>query len=181
MKFNRLGAFILGVVVTAASVGATSLANASGGSTMKACANKSSGAMRFLSKGSCKSSERLLTWNQQGPSGPAGSSGPAGPSGPAGSSGPIGAAGPAGATGARGATGSTGSSASVSTQSVTLRYLGAQGFNGIECGSGTMTAYKPGYAYWGMFLDAWTSTDLQNSSRWTQLRSCEITLKVVSP
>jgi hypothetical protein len=181
MRINRFGTFVLGVLVTALSVGVVSNANATNGNVIKACANKKTGAMRFLARGSCKSSETSLSWNQQGPTGPIGATGAPGPAGPAGARGATGATGPSGATGATGATGPSGSSAAVSTQSVTLRYLGAQGFNGIECGSGTMTAYKPGYAYWGMFLDAWTANDLQNSSRWTQLRSCEITVKVVSP
>ena len=40
MKFNRLGAFTLGVVITAVSVGAVSFVNAAGDATIKACANK---------------------------------------------------------------------------------------------------------------------------------------------
>ena len=40
MKFNRLGAFTLGVVITAASVGAVSFDNAAGNGTLKACSNK---------------------------------------------------------------------------------------------------------------------------------------------
>lgn len=178
MRVNRLGTFLLGVLVTAVSIGAVTNASAANDKSITACANKKTGAMRLLTKGKCKSTETSLSWNQQGPTG---NTGEAGPAGPAGTAGPTGAAGATGATGARGASGPAGSNATVSTQSVTLRYLGAQTFNGIECGSGTMTAYKPGYAYWGLLLDAWTSADLQNPSRWTQLRSCEITIKVVTP
>jgi hypothetical protein len=71
MKLNRLGAFTLGVVITAVSVGAVSIATASGGSTITACANKSTGAMRLLAKGSCKKTEKKVAWNQQGIQGPA--------------------------------------------------------------------------------------------------------------
>jgi hypothetical protein len=50
MKFNRLGAFTLGVVITAVSVGAVSFVNAAGDKTLKACANKKTGVMRYISK-----------------------------------------------------------------------------------------------------------------------------------
>ena len=75
MKFNRLGAFTLGVVITAASVGAVSYVNAAGNGTLKACANKTTGAMRYISKGSCKKTETSLSWNQVGPQGLPGSAG----------------------------------------------------------------------------------------------------------
>ena len=78
MKFNRLGAFTLGVVITAVSVGAVSFVNAAGNGTLKACANKTSGAMRYISKGSCKKTETSLSWNQMGPQGLPGSAGTAG-------------------------------------------------------------------------------------------------------
>jgi hypothetical protein len=184
MKFNRLGAFTLGVVITAISVGAVSYANASAGGTLKACANKSTGAMRYITKGSCRKTETSLSWNQMGPQGSSGSSGAAGAKGDTGAAGAAGAkgdTGAAGAAGAKGATGATGSGASVATQSVTISYLAGKSFSGTDCGSGTATAYSPGHAYWGMFLNAWTAQDLQDSGMWTRLKSCEITLKVVSP
>jgi hypothetical protein len=196
MKFNRLGAFTLGVVITAVSVGAVSFVNAAGNGTIQACANKSSGAMRYITKGSCKKTETSLSWNQMGLQGSSGNSGATGAAGAkgdtgaagakgdtgaAGAKGDTGAAGAKGDTGAKGATGATGSDASVTTASVTLRYLAAKSFSGTDCGSGTQTVYSPGYTYWGMFMDAWTASDLQNSGRWTSLKSCEITIKVVSP
>jgi hypothetical protein len=69
MKFNRLSAFTLGVIITATSVGAVTYVNAAGDATLKACANKTTGAMRYISKGSCKKTEKLLSWNQMGPQG----------------------------------------------------------------------------------------------------------------
>jgi len=96
MKFNRLGAFTLGVVITAVSVGAVSFVNAAGDATLKACANKTSGAMRYISKGSCKKTETALAWNQMGPTGLSGSAGANGTAGTNGSAGAKGEVGPAG-------------------------------------------------------------------------------------
>jgi hypothetical protein len=87
MQFNRLSAFTLGVIITAASVGAVSFANAAGDATLKACANKTTGAMRYISKGSCKKTEKLLSWSQMGPQGLPGSDGTKGDTGTAGTNG----------------------------------------------------------------------------------------------
>ena len=57
MKFNRLGAFTLGVVVTAVSVGAVTYANAASNSTVRICADKTTGVLRYLPSTSCKNSE----------------------------------------------------------------------------------------------------------------------------
>jgi len=85
MKLNRLGAFTFGVVISAVSVGAVTFANAAGDATLKACANKTNGAMRYISKGSCKKTETSLSWSQMGPQGLPGATGPAGPVGASGS------------------------------------------------------------------------------------------------
>jgi len=95
MKFNRLGAFTLGVVITAVSVGAVSFVNAAGDATIKACANKTSGAMRYISKGSCKKTETPLSWNQMGQQGLSGATGPTGSAGTSGSQGTKGLTGDA--------------------------------------------------------------------------------------
>ena len=87
MQFNRLSAFTLGVIITAASVGAVTYANAAGDATLKACANKTSGAMRYISKGSCKKTEKLLSWSQMGPQGLPGIDGAKGDTGAAGTNG----------------------------------------------------------------------------------------------
>ena len=96
MQFKRLSAFTLGVIITAASVGAVSFANAASDGTLKACANKTSGAMRYISKGSCKKTETSLSWNQMGPQGLPGVAGAKGDTGVAGSSGTNGTAGATG-------------------------------------------------------------------------------------
>jgi hypothetical protein len=93
MKFNRLGAFTLGVVITAVSVGAVSFVNAAGNRTLKACANKTTGVMRYISKGSCKKTETSLSWNQIGPTGLPGAAGTNGTDGAAGTKGDTGAVG----------------------------------------------------------------------------------------
>ena len=93
MKFTRLGAFTLGVVITAASVGAVSFVNAAGDATLKACANKTTGVMRYISKGSCKKTETSLSWNQMGPQGLSGAAGTNGTDGAAGTKGDTGAVG----------------------------------------------------------------------------------------
>ena len=87
MNLNRLGAFTFGVVITAVSVGAVTFANAAGDVTLKACANKTTGAMRYISKGSCKKTETSLSWNQTGTQGLNGSDGATGAAGAAGTNG----------------------------------------------------------------------------------------------
>lgn len=87
---NRFTAFSLGVVITAASVGAVSYASAAGDANIKACANKATGAMRYIAKGKCKKTETSLSWNQMGQQG---SAGPQGATGAPGSRGETGSAG----------------------------------------------------------------------------------------
>ena len=88
MILNRLGAFTLGVVITAVSVGTVSFVNASSDATIKACANKKTGVMRYISKGKCKKTEKALSWNQMGPQGLSGPAGIAGEKGNPGAEGP---------------------------------------------------------------------------------------------
>lgn len=90
MQFNRLSAFTLGIIITASSVGVVSFASAAGDATLKACANKTSGAMRYISKGSCKKSEKLLSWSQMGPQGLPGTTGENGIAGTKGDAGTAG-------------------------------------------------------------------------------------------
>ena len=78
---NRLGTFTLGVIITAVSVGTVTYANAAGDGTLKACANKTTGAMRYIAKGTCKKIEKALAWNQMGPQGMPGSDGADGSNG----------------------------------------------------------------------------------------------------
>jgi hypothetical protein len=67
--------FSLGALAATISLGAVQYVAASSGSTITACANKSTGAMRLLSKGSCKKTERKVMWNQQGIQGQTGAQG----------------------------------------------------------------------------------------------------------
>jgi len=127
MMFNRLGAFTLGVIITAVSVGAVSFVNASGDANIKACANKKTGVMRYIAKGKCKKTERALTWNQTGPQGLAGNAGAKGDTGAAGAKGDTGAAGAAGAAGAKG---DTGVAAAVPTTTIPSQRVGDIGPGG---------------------------------------------------
>lgn len=108
MNFNRFTAFTVGVAITVVSAAAISYVNAAGDTTIKACINKSSGVMRYLSKGKCKQSEKLLSWNQSGPQGIPGAKGEAGPSGIQGTPGLIGPTGPKGDSGVINASSPTG-------------------------------------------------------------------------
>ncbi len=101
MKFS-FRSFAIGFGCAALSLGAVTYAYAAGDSTLKACANKTTGVMRYISKGSCKKTETSLSWNQIGPSG---MSGAAGANGTDGAKGDTGAA---GATGTKGDTGPAG-------------------------------------------------------------------------
>jgi hypothetical protein len=137
MKFNRLGAFTLGVVITAVSVGAVSFVNAAGDTTLKACANKKTGVMRYIAKGSCnKKTETTLSWNQMGPQGLPGSVGAAGAkgdTGAVGAKGDIGAKGDTGAAGTKGDTGAAGTKGDTGT-------AGTKGDTGTKGDSGTSGA-----------------------------------------
>jgi hypothetical protein len=59
-------------------------------SVLNACVSNQTGAMRLLRRGSCKPSERMVSWNIAGPAGVAGAEGSQGPQGAQGSQGPQG-------------------------------------------------------------------------------------------
>lgn len=86
MKFS-FKSFAIGFGCAALSLGAVTYANAAGDATLKACANKKTGVMRYVSKGSCKKTETSLSWNQMGPQGVSGSAGAKGENGATGPSG----------------------------------------------------------------------------------------------
>jgi hypothetical protein len=90
------------ITTVAVTLCATALASAATPASIKACANKKSGALRLLAKGTCTKKERALSLSQTGPAGPAG------PGGAAGAPGAPGAQGPAGSPGAPGADGTQG-------------------------------------------------------------------------
>ena len=84
MKFS-FKSFAIGFGCAALSIGAVTYASAASDATLKACANKTTGAMRYIAKGSCKKTETSLSWSQMGPQGLSGAVGPAGPVGASGS------------------------------------------------------------------------------------------------
>ena len=96
---------------TAATVGSMALA-APTNNVYTACVTRG-GTLHHLTVNGmlrCPRHERVITWNQTGPQGPAGAGmpGPAGPQGPAGAIGTPGPAGPPGPAGAMGSPGPTG-------------------------------------------------------------------------
>jgi hypothetical protein len=66
---------------------------------IKACASKSTGSLRLLTKGKCRSTEKAVSWSATGPIGKTGAAGTAGAIGPAGAAGSTGTTGVTGATG----------------------------------------------------------------------------------
>ena len=127
MRANHLGAFTLGVVITAVSVGAVSFVNAAGNGTLKACANKTTGVMRYIAKGQCKKTETSLSWNQIGPQGLPGAKGDTGATGAKGDTGATGAKGDTGATGAKGDTGATGTTTTIPVARYNIGDIGPGG------------------------------------------------------
>jgi hypothetical protein len=97
--------------------------------SIRACVTSKTGAVRILTTPSdtCKTGEVLMTWNQQGPTGPQGPAGATGPQGPAGPSGLAGPQGLTGATGPAGPQGPAGTGALVvvdSTDKTLGQYIG---------------------------------------------------------
>ncbi len=108
--FRRVA--ISSVLLVTASAGGVAYARtpADAGSTIRACVHggggRDGGRVRIISSTSnCRSDERLLVWNAQGPQG---NIGPAGPAGAQGDPGPAGAPGADGLPGSDGATGPKG-------------------------------------------------------------------------
>ncbi len=113
-----VGGLIVGAGVVAAATAVASVPDQHG--VITGCYSKTTGRLRVIDPSAgetCTKNENQLTWNQQGPPGPAGPSGapgaagatgPSGPPGPFGPPGPTGASGPAGATGPAGAPGGPG-------------------------------------------------------------------------
>jgi hypothetical protein len=86
MKFS-LKSFMLGFVCSALAIGTVTYVNASSNSTIKACANKKTGVMRYIAKGKCKKTEKALSWNQMGLQGSPGIPGTKGDTGAGGATG----------------------------------------------------------------------------------------------
>ena len=89
--FSTKNSLIIGIsIVLGASILSVGVSNAAG-SSIKACAKKSNGAMRLIDVSKkCKKSERTLTWGTKGATGAKGATGPTGATG---SDGPAGASG----------------------------------------------------------------------------------------
>lgn len=91
MRIRPFVAFVAGAVLSAGVVGATTYLRAADGGVVTACANKKTGVMRYLSKGSCnRRTETQLAWNQFGIPGIAGERGEAGARGDTGAKGDVG-------------------------------------------------------------------------------------------
>jgi len=125
MKFS-LKSFMLGFVCSALAIGTVTYVNASSNSTIKACANKKTGAMRYIAKGKCKKTETSLSWNQIGQQG---SPGTPGATGAPGVKGETGARGDSGAPSAFSPTGFT-PRAVCGANGTTLCAVGVQGPGG---------------------------------------------------
>ncbi len=115
--------------------------------TIRACVDRKTGDVRIFRNGTCKDSEKLLTWAIEGPPGPPG---PMGAAGPQGDPGATGAQGPAGERGARGPAGATGPSGSPGPS-------GPSGPSGPPGPAGGFGAY-------GSFLDVLTQTNVSPGS-----------------
>jgi len=89
---------ILGLALLAAGAGVASATSSDAAAELHGCYATKSGAVRLTLDGAkpCKKTERALTWNQTGQTGP---QGPAGPEGQRGPAGPQGEAGPPGDAG----------------------------------------------------------------------------------
>jgi hypothetical protein len=96
-----LTAAVVGSAGTALAVsGAGSARSTSGPDIIAGCATGRSATLEdvhtFASSLTCAKGTYKISWNAQGPAGPAGATGPAGAPGPAGAAGPTGPAGPSG-------------------------------------------------------------------------------------
>jgi len=124
---------IIGIsIVLGASLLSVGVSNAAG-TTIKACAKKSNGAMRLIDVSKkCKKSERTLTWGTQGS---------------AGATGATGATGAAGAAGATGATGAAGSNGLSKVHSYEFDSITALSFSPISLTRGVTLAALPAGSY----------------------------------
>jgi hypothetical protein len=147
MQFNRLSAFTLGVIITAASVGAVTFVNAAGTQIIYSCVNKTTGVIRYVPKKKCAANETSLSWNVsgrtgaeglqgvQGARGLNGEAGATGADGAKGDTGSIGAKGDTGATGTKGDTGATGAKGDTGLKGDTGA-TGAKGETGLKGDTG---------------------------------------------
>jgi hypothetical protein len=107
---RTLAALLAAALVVAGVGGLAGASSPAATGEIHACINQHTHVMRFvnLAVSACRTGERALTWNRQGPAGPAGPRGPRGATGITGPQGLPGNAGPAGIQGVQGATGPQG-------------------------------------------------------------------------
>lgn len=94
-RIVRPGALV-GAGMLLASIGLAAAAIPDAGGTYHGCYDTTSGALRVIDRDAghvCGANERLISWNKQGQTGPAGPKGPTGPKGLTGPTGPRGASG----------------------------------------------------------------------------------------
>jgi Collagen triple helix repeat (20 copies) len=140
---------VIGVLASfSPSAAAATARAASNDTTLHACYNKHSGALRISKNGSCHHGEQAISWSSSGPAGAAGAAGPQGPqgaqgppgmSGSAGAQGTPGTTGPTGAPGVAGTTGATGPAGSAGPMGPTgaTGPAGATGAAGVTGATGT--------------------------------------------
>jgi hypothetical protein len=85
-RFNRFSGkvLVLGLAVGIGSVMGGFISASAAPTSVKVCALKTTGALRYVKTGNCKATETTLTLGQEGP---VGATGPAGPAGAAGAAG----------------------------------------------------------------------------------------------
>ena len=102
-------AVALAIIVPVVGAASWVSAGQDGPDPIHGCVQAGSGQVRIVAADDrCRPNERSLTWNVEGPAGPAGAAGQRGPAGEAGARGPAGPAGEAGAPGPAGAPGEAG-------------------------------------------------------------------------
>lgn len=165
MKFS-FKSFAIGFGCAAISLSAVTYVSASGDRTIKACANKKTGTMRYISKGACKKTETSLTWNQMSPTGLSGGAGTKGDTGAAGTKGDTGAKGDAGTPGTNGANTNSQIKNICGVDGTTACAVGQRGPGG---GIVFMTPSTPGNTT-GLFYEAapsnWSSPSGDPTSAW---------------
>jgi len=150
-RFNYSWQFvaIVWAVAIALVLGMNATSFGAGTNSAKACVNKSSGAMRYVTTGKCKKNERVVAFGGAGAQGATGSvgapgaAGDIGPQGLQGPAGPQGLQGPAGPQGLQGPAGPQGLQGEVGPQGLQgdIGPVGAAGSNAtVQFGS--MTTYK---------------------------------------
>jgi hypothetical protein len=126
-------------------------AAAGGANVIYACKLSRAGTIRLIDPGHsgltghCTRAETAISWNQQGPAGPAGPTGPQGPMGETGATGPMGLTGATGPQGPKGDTGPQGPKGDTGPQGPKgdtgpQGVPGADGVSGIRVQSASTTA-----------------------------------------